>query len=384
MSPGKKVLVVQPNLGGAGGGGGVCAWILQALCERHAVTALTWNLPDLAAFDHYFGTSLRDAPIRILRAPVRARATASCVPGRSDLLRNSMLIRHCKRICDDYDVIISANNEWDLGQPGIQYIHYPWARLPRPASELRWFHFRPLLALYYAACTRIADFSFDRMAGNLTYVNSRWTAEKFREHYGLDSIVLHPPTIGKFPEVPWEQRENSFVCVGRISPEKRVELIIDILERVRQLGQHVHLHIVGTVDNRAYFRKIAPLIEANRAWITVKTNLSRPQLADLLAHHRYGIHAMDEEHFGMVVAEMVRAGCIPFVHDSGGPPEIVGDEPRLLYRDRGDAVAKIVDVLRHPQQQRELRTHLDARRRLFSVDTFVREIQRSVDVFPER
>jgi len=380
---GKRILVLQPNLGGEGGGQGVCAWILQALCDRHEVTVLTWDRPDFADFDHYFGTSLQSAGVRALRVPAWMRATTGWLPVRGSLLYNSLLVRHCRRIGDEYDLLISANNEWDLGKPGIQYVHYPWARLPRPAVELRWFHLQPLMALYYAACSRISGVSRAGIARNLTYVNSRWTADQFRDKYGLDATVLHPPVIGDFPEIAWEQRRNAFICCGRISPEKRLEHVIDILDRVRRAGSEVDLHIVGVVVDRRYSRRIAPLLAKHR-WITLHTGLERAALVELMAHCRYGIHAMHEEHFGMAPAEMVRAGCVTFVHDSGGPREIIGDEPRLRYRDDDDAVAKVLGVLRSAELQHRLSGHIEGRGRLFSVDGFVDEIRRSVAAFASR
>ena len=53
-----------------------------------------------------------------------------------------------------------------------------------------------------------------------------------------------------------------------------------------------------------------------------------------MASHRYGIHGMREEHFGMAPAEMVRAGVIVWVPRGGGQMEIVGREPALTVRVR--------------------------------------------------
>ena len=65
-----------------------------------------------------------------------------------------------------------------------------------------------------------------------------------------------------------------------------------------------------------------------------------------MAQHRYGIHTMENEHFGIGVAEMVRAGCIPFVHDSGGPVEIVGGRSELRFRDAPEGAAAMAVAMR--------------------------------------
>jgi glycosyltransferase involved in cell wall biosynthesis len=90
------------------------------------------------------------------------------------------------------------------------------------------------------------------------------------------------------------------------------------------------------------------------------------------------MHAFKDEHFGMAVAEMVRAGCIPFVHNSGGPPEIVGHDSRLIYESEEDAAQKIMQVLGDPAAQEDIRQRLALRKDFYSVETFVRAIRAEV------
>jgi glycosyltransferase involved in cell wall biosynthesis len=102
---------------------------------------------------------------------------------------------------------------------------------------------------------------------------------------------------------------------------------------------------------------------------------AREALVRLLARQRYGIHAMLDEHFGIAVAEMVRAGCIVFVSQDGGPREIVGDEPRRLFASIPDAIRKVRAVIDDPALQGTLRAHLARRGTLFSAERFVRELR---------
>jgi hypothetical protein len=68
---------------------------------------------------------------------------------------------------------------------------------------------------------------------------------------------------------------------------------------------------------------------------------------------------------------MARAGCIPFVHASGGQVEIVDDDPRLCYATAEDAAAKILAVLRDRGMQDELRSTVRARSERFAPEAFV-------------
>jgi hypothetical protein len=89
----------------------------------------------------------------------------------------------------------------------------------------------------------------------------------------------------------------------------------------------------------------------------------------------YGIHAMDEEHFGMAVAEMVRAGCIVFAPNSGGPVQIRGGDQRLLYDSVEDAAQKIQSTMGNTERQKDLRDWLATCGTLFSAERFVNEFR---------
>jgi glycosyltransferase involved in cell wall biosynthesis len=283
-----------------------------------------------------------------------------------------------------YDILISANNETDFGRKGIQYVHFPWAYHPRPKVDLRWYHgSSTMVDAYYCLCTCLSGVSFERMKQNVTLVNSNWTGEKVRERHGIASITLYPPVPGNFPDSPWQDKEDGFVCIGRIAPEKELDKIIDIIAAVRACGHAVHLHIIGTADNPSYHRHIRRRASQNAAWLFLNENLSREELVQLVSRHRYGIHGMTEEHFGMAVAEMVRGGCLVFVPHGGGQVEIVGNEERLLYESAVNAVAKIVQVLSDTDTQSTLHAYLATRKQLFSTECFLRHFQSIVRDFTE-
>jgi len=143
----------------------------------------------------------------------------------------------------------------------------------------------------------------------------------------------------------------------------------------------VHLHIIGTPDNSGYYQRIRQRAQRNPSWIFLNENLPREELARLAARHRYGIHGMTEEHFGMAVAEMVRAGCIVFVPRGGGQMEIVAGEERLLYKTPEEAIAKITRTLSDAGEQTVLRTYLATRKDLFSTELFVRRVREIVRSF---
>jgi glycosyltransferase involved in cell wall biosynthesis len=163
--------------------------------------------------------------------------------------------------------------------------------------------------------------------------------------------------------------------MSRISPEKEIHKIVEILASVRERGHALRLTVVGHEDDRRYAERIHRLAEPHRAWIAFRHGLSRNELQELLPRHRYGIHGMVDEHFGIAPAELQRAGCIVFVPDRGGCAEIVDHDPRLVYGDVGQAVERIDRVLRDGRLRAALRTDLKVRRERFSEQRFMEQIR---------
>lgn len=378
----KRLLLVQPSLQPPGGGNVVAAWAIQALKDEHEISVLTWRRIDLEAINRYAGTTLRTGDFHALRVPAAWRALLRLLPLPLAQLRASLLLRDARRRTHDFDLCLGVNNEADFGRPGIQYVHFPWAYLPRPAVDLRWYHGSDaIVAGYHRICARVAGFSFERMRRNLTLVNSDWTAAKVRECHGIEATTLHPPVPGSFPDVPWAARKDGFVAIGRFSPEKELDKVIDVVAAVRARGHEVHLHLAGTADDVAYTEHVRRRAEREGGWVFVDEGLSRDELVRLVAKHRYGIHGMTEEHFGMAIAEMVRAGMIVFVPRGGGQTEIVDGDERLLYTSPAEAAAKIDAVLRDEALRGALRSSLEARRELFSVERFTSRLRELVRDF---
>jgi glycosyltransferase involved in cell wall biosynthesis len=378
----KRILIIQPSLQPPGGGNNVAAWTIEALKREYRLTVLTWTPIDLAEINRYFGTSLVASDFDALLPNLGLRRPLDAIPLPLSLLKMNILLRLAKRAQRDFDLLMTVNNEADFGSAGIQYVHFPALQRPRPKTDLRWYHsWKPLLHSYYRSCERISNFSLGRSKSNLTLVNSRWTGGRLHECHGIGSTVLYPPVSGDFSAVPWERREDGFVCIGRFSPEKKIDNVIGIVGALRTQGRDVHLHFIGGRDAGfgAYYREIRGLAAANASWIFVHENISRAELVDLIARHRYGIHGMEEEHFGMAVAEMARAGCIVFVPRGGGQVEIVGEDERLVYDGREDAVRKIAHAMANAETQTALREFLARRSALFTAERFMdgfREIVR--------
>lgn len=383
-----KILFVCHGLEAVGGDRVVAAWMLQALAPLYDVTILTWQQPDLAALDRCFGTSIAGLPFEI-QTPARTAAwLIERIPDDSAHQRANYLVRLAKQRRGRFDAVIFCTFEGEVNRPAIQYIHYPYiARRMQawnvPGDAPLKTRLRGLLSRRTRPWMLISGYSFERLKLNRTLTNSEWTARQVADLCGITSEVLYPPAPGQFPDTPWERRRDSFVAIGRLNPGKRQDWMIETLAQVRRQFPGLELHICGFVEQqeREYLQRLEALQRAHGPWVRIHKNLTRAGLIELMGTSRYGIHAMLDEHFGIAPAEMARAGCIPFVHASGGQVEVVNRDPRLCFTTVEEASAKILAVMRNADLQRTLREAVAERSKLFSPAVFVREFQRIVGEF---
>jgi glycosyltransferase involved in cell wall biosynthesis len=360
--------------------------MLQALRGDHDLTLLSWTPPDFDAVNRIFGTDLCESDVRIVTPSATVRRMVNALPTPIALLKAGVLRRklaHMRRR-ERFDVMLCGNNEFDFGEPGVQYIHYPAEKLPRPSQERRWYHRPPGFVAAYRGLSRwLAGASQRAFRDNVTLVNSAYIARETRALHPVEARIVHPPVVGDFPDLDWDEREVGFVCIGRLSIEKELEKVIEIVSGVRARGHTPRLHLIGD-DARSEYAQQIRHIAAETDWIELHIDLPRDALVALVARNRFGIHGMRGEHFGMAVAELQRAGCIPFVPDDAGPAEIVSGDPRLVYASSADAIEKIDHVLNDEALSRSIRGDIAKRKDRYSSERFVSEIRSVVREFGAR
>lgn len=372
-----RVLISHPELMSHGGNNTVAAWALQALRDEYDVTLATLGPVDCSAVNRSFGTSLRGEDFTVRMAPAHWRAILRRAPTQSALLRQCITTRWARDLdrANRFDVLMSTDNEADFGRAGLQYVHYPWAYLPRPDIELSWFHRIPgVLDAYRKLCLGISGGSFDGLRRNLSLANSEFVAGRIRDAHGVESKILYPPVPGGFPRVPWEDRIVGMVALGRMHIYKRWELAVEIADRVRSTGIDLSLTLISHRDDPDYGARIEALA-STRPWFRILYNLPRERLLHEVARHRYGLHTMENEHFGIAPAELQRAGCITFVHRSGGPMEIVGCREDLMFEDAAEACVRICRVVQDAATGNELRQFASERGKCFTEERFCAELR---------
>jgi glycosyltransferase involved in cell wall biosynthesis len=379
-----RVAVVHPQLL-PGGGSEVCAmWTLEALAGEYRVTLITMGRPDLAALDRSCGTAVRGSGLDVRALPIP--------PGMSrrfDALRGVRLLRYCRSHAGDFEAMISAYNPMDFGLPGIQLVaDFSFdddlrreVHAQSGAADGLLYAASSVRSLYMALSRALSGRSGKGWTTNRTLAVSEWVRALLKDKFDVDATVLYPPVSVAPPEVAWEEREDGFVVMGRLVPEKGIPLVIDILAEVRKV-RPVHLHVLGRPVRASYAREIERLCRANAGWVHLEGGVYGREKDAFLARHKYGISGCRAEAFGIAVAEMVKAGVIVWVPDGGGQTEVVTDAA-LIYAGREDAVSRIVSVVADEARETALRRHLETRAAAFSSSRFVSGLRSVVRDFLE-
>lgn len=371
-----RIAVIHPLLVSGGGSEACALGTIRALQDDYRVTLITMGRPDLAALSSKYRAEIDLAGLETEFLPIPA-GTAR----RFDAFRGVRLSRHCRRRARSFDIMISAYNVMDFGAPGVQMIaDFSFDdRLRREldiaggvaAGVLK--KASPWRSIYLGLARALAGDREEGWKRNLTLANSQWAGRLLRERFGLSSRVVYPPVAGESPRVPWDEREDGFVVIGRLVPEKGFPLIIDILSEVRKV-KPVHLHIIGRRGRTAYAREIEDLCRRHADWVRFEGEMYGPEKEAFLSRHKYGLSGCRSETFGIAAAEMVKAGLIVWVPDGGGQTEIVADAS-LIFDGCDDAVARILSVITHAEREISLRRHLEDRAAAFSSACFDSEMR---------
>lgn len=210
----------------------------------------------------------------------------------------------------------------------IHYVHNPYEFVPDP--------FDPIVKLLSVFTNRYIikrnDFS------DAVLANSNSTRKECIKRWNRnDCIVLYPSIkideIATYISSPSSSRDDVCIVLSRLSPEKKIELAIEAFNS--KVLKNKQLLIIGYLsrENKNYYQKLCGLSKGNDN-IKILPNLRRNDVLTLLSKSKVLFHPMPNEHFGIAIIEAMAAGCLPVVHASGGPLEIVDDgQYGLIYRD---------------------------------------------------
>lgn len=171
------------------------------------------------------------------------------------------------------------------------------------------------------------------------YPNSLFVKRLMTAYYGpFNSTMFYPPTLFEAHQVASGARDPlKVVYIGRVVPSKRIEELVEIVEKARNLsGLDFAFHVAGRLDQTPAYGKKLEALAAERQWLKLCGALYGDEKERFLTSGSYALHAERDEAFGIAVAEYLVSGLVPIVPDEGGTTEIV-ETAELTYHTPGDA-----------------------------------------------
>jgi glycosyltransferase involved in cell wall biosynthesis len=314
-----RIGVFHPALNVCGGAEWVAFNIIDCLkTANHSVIALTNERIDQNRIKKLFGHEAGVDAQLIL--PLELFPTTDIHNVYTDFIRTWALKQKCDVLIDTYSNAILPNAD-------LTYIHFPiLGRIPK--SEKKGGSSRRLKNLYYHPYLYYEKRKA-RKGGHLILANSKYTMNAIKKMTQATSTLLYPPISKTFFSNDFKmKRRDIVVSVDRISPEKRLTVIPEI---ARLTSKKIHFLIVGIKESLETLRLIRESIRRNGVddRVEINTNVPRDKLQDLLRTSKVFLHPAIGEHFGVSTVEAMASGCIPVVHNSGGPIEFVPSSLRF-------------------------------------------------------
>ncbi len=348
-----RAALVPVGSGGFGAGlGRYLATVAEHLAERGwEVSVLSRRAPDLPGVEQRFGVRLDGVRHRPVSSGGRAATLAFTAATRGlDLL-------------------------W------LQSPHIPPFPLARRSVLLTEFPFETApRALFWRRRLQ----AYDMIA------NSEFTRGWIRRYWGVDARVIHPPVGEVEPgeKRPWILGVGRFTAGGR---DKRQRELVQAFRRLCDRGlRGWQLHLAGLVEDRSTFERVRS--EAEGYPVVLHGDASYEELARLYAGasvfwHAVGLGVDPErephrlEHFGIVTAEAMTAGCVPVAIALGGQPEIVEPgESGLLWHTLGELEERTLELIRDDTlRERMSRSAQESARRRFGRAAFTAKLDRLLE-----
>jgi alpha-1,2-mannosyltransferase len=384
-----KVAVLHHSLNISGGAEKLCLDTIDALKRRgHQVTLVTVERTDWNLLQNKFGPAVMpDKEYSIMES--RFSSNLASIPIASTYFLIYTLLLFYSRIGGKHDLTLSTFGDVVHSFTDITYIHFPlqaaleFAQIPAFSHASMWHRIAPL----YDRTMSILDRS---APSKLLLTNSKFMQRVIRKTVRRDALVVYPPVNTKIfsSKCSKTRKEKSLVAVvASYTPKRHLEQLPKIAQHtktakyvvigkndkyssptMRELRRQMHLH---NVEDR----------------ITLLENVPFNELQELLARAKVYLHTMPFDHFGISLVEAMASGCVPVVHQSGGPwMDILNAEQGkygFSYLTSLEAAEYIDTLIADEDLRGEIAAKASYRSKEFDMSVFIRRLAQVVEKFAD-
>lgn len=161
---------------------------------------------------------------------------------------------------------------------------------------------------------------------------------------GVDTGVFHPQAM--------RNNQNDFVVgfVGRLVPEKGVDLILQAIKTLIEQGFDCRLTICGTGASEAEVRRLAENLDISHSlvWLGEVRHEDIPEVIsniDCLVLPSRTVPGTWREQFGHVLIEAMAMGIPVIGSSSGAIPEVIGRSDLIFPEGDSNTLARLIERL---------------------------------------
>lgn len=369
MIPKRKKLraIIAHQYWGRGGAESAAMWIIEALLPGYEVTVYTRGGFNIQELNTLAGTQIPTNALKLHHAKVGASLPFGA-------LRSGAFLGSLPDVGAAFDLRVTASGVLPWGLPALHFLSsVEWS--PALVQEFDLGRKVPLRSRLSSWLTDFNAGPKTDLTNDLFVANSQWL-KKHCEPLLPAPIRVINPVVPNLPEgAPWKDREEVVLVFGRISPEKRIEDAIQIVELARASGFSGRLVIAGPDGAADYAERIRRL-SSKKEWIDLIPAQGGLKKLKLLSRVRYGLNTCRIEAFGISTAEMAASGVITLIPVGTGQSEIIG-APEQQFASVDEAAEKLVAFSQNSYADPSIQAHAQQVRARFLPAGFVAAVQES-------
>ena len=223
--------------------------------------------------------------------------------------------------------------------PNMTFLHHQhgplWnVVLPEPFATLGRFYERSIAPTFY------------RSTPIVTLSNS--SAFELSSVLGLNKeniFVVEPGISSSFHSATKKSEYPLVVVAGRLSPYKRIDSVINAIEKIREKIPNVRLEIIGEGPEESNIRSVLASLK-DPSWIDLKGHVSESDLIDAYQRAWVVTSASISEGWGMTLTEAARCGTASVASNIPGHSDAVSDGVSgFLYDNEEEYQNKLLSLL---------------------------------------